>query len=291
MTKKIRRVRKARKPAPPSHRSFSQISKYMNCARQYKYYYIDKVPIEGVNLNFAVGKAGHNYIEEVLTARLKKKDMTPKDREECLMSHSIKMGKQIKSEILKAQEKDPLGPVIKAPISELRRQLEALLKKWNLDMLPEIDPVAVEQKLEIELAGETFLMYIDLIQQMNKNERAIIDWKFVKSTKGDRAVQDSLQLSLYALASGINNVGFCSLVKPREGKEKNWKPNVVVKRANRTNADIEFAKSTMEDAVEGIKIGYFPRCSPENFLCTSMYCDYWAICRGKDQPQSPSWMG
>lgn len=290
MGKRIRRVRKPAVSQTPNHRSYSQISKYMNCAHQYKLYYIDQIPVVGVNLDFAIGKAGHSYIEQVLTARLSSKDFSPKQREECRMTHSVAMGKQIKEDLEKYNAAQQLGSKIKAPISELRRQLEMLIKQWDRDILPEIDPIAVEQKLKTEIGGEEFVMYIDLIQNMGKNEKALVDWKFTKSTKGDRAVKDSLQLSLYSFATNINNVGFCSLVKPRKGKEKNWKPSIVMKRAHRTKADITFAINTIKDAIKGIQLDYFPRCSPENFLCTIDYCDYWPICRGKDQPQEPDWM-
>lgn len=289
MAKRIRKPAK-KQPTPPKHRSFSQISQYLNCAKQYEFNYILRIPREGINLNFVFGKFGHKFIETVLNARLVGNDFTPKQIEECRMSTSIDMGKKIKTEIAKFNQKHPLQ-MVKAPIDEMRRQLELLLKQWCVDVLPEVNPIAIEQKIEIELAGETFLMYLDLVQELGNGENAILDWKFVKATKGDRAVKDSLQLSLYALASGINNVGFCSLVKPREGKESKWKPNVVIKRGYRSQSDIEFAKKIMEDAVRGINIGYFPRCSPENFLCTEAFCDFWLLCRGKDQVQSPDWMG
>jgi hypothetical protein len=288
--KPAHRVRTPANKATPGHRSFSQISKYLNCGHQYKLHYVDKIPIHGVNVNFAVGSHGHKYIEEVLSFRINGKDLTAKQREECLHSHSIAMGKEIKEKIEEFNKELLPGIVpLKAPVMQLRQILERLLKQWNLDVLPEIDPIAVEKRLEIEIDGETVLMFIDLIQRRNRGD-AILDWKFTKKAKGKRAASDSLQLSLYAMATGIMDVGFGALVKPQDGKESKWKPRIAIDRTIKTSADLEHAQNVFIDAMRGIRAGYFPKCSPENFLCGANWCDYWPICRGKNQPKEPDWM-
>jgi hypothetical protein len=178
-------------------------------------------------------------------------------------------------------------------VDEVLRQFDLLTQKWDVDLLPEIDPIGVEERIEMDIAGRKFLMFIDLIQQTERGKQ-VLDWKVTKKAKGQANTQASLQLSIYAHATQIHNVAFGSLIRATEGKENSWKPRVDIHHATRTSKDLDWAMDVLASTIEGIEAEYFPVCSPENFLCSEKYCDFWDMCRGKKTKidvKVPSWFG
>lgn len=297
---KTRRVRvpTSTKETKPQERrySFSQISLYQNCPRKYRYRYVDQIPtVPGVATWLSFGKKGHEYIEQILTARLQHTDLSGKIRNEIRK----RIAQELKDDILEQirvyhvalEEKH--HSLVKLPeidVDSIAYQLSELTIQWDTDVLPEIEPIAVEQELNITIGGAPFIMYIDLIHQSERGPE-ILDWKFTTKAKGQLAAHQSLQLSIYGLATRVYSVGFCALIRPVEGKEAKWKPRVQIDRAMRTDGEFQWAEQVVSDSIQAIRAGVFPVCSTENFLCNERFCDYWTICRGRIQTtvDQPDW--
>lgn len=292
------RTRSIRATEEHIHRySFTQISVYLNCARKYKFNYVDRIPKIGVNIGMTLGKSLHGYMEEVLTARLCSADFTSKVRKEVLHECNDQMRTIIQDQIreyhvmLEEQNQCLINLQADVDLDQASDQFLALGEQWDKDILPELKPLAVEQKIEMDIGGAPFIMYIDLINQSERGKQ-IIDWKVTTKAKGEAAAKNSLQLSIYAMATDSPNVAFGSLIRPAEGKERNWKPRVELHHATRNSHDYKWAEEIVASAVEGIQAGVFPLCSTENFLCTEKFCDFWTICRGAEsetQVDKPSW--
>ncbi len=148
-----------------------------------------------------------------------------------------------------------------------------LTKLWDKEILPGLDPVAVEAEKWYEINGCKFVAYLDLINKY-KNREEILDWKIVKKKKSDNEVNSMLQLSFYSLITDINNTGICSLTKTK-------KPAIHMVRSYNTDEDKIWCITVIRDLLKGINMRYFPLCSTENYLCNEKYCEYWDRCRGK----------
>lgn len=274
--------------------SFSQLNKHLNCGHSYKLKYVDKVEIVSVAPPMIFGSKMHKYYEGVLNARLQDHEMTNSKRAAWLQESIIDLEDEIKKqtnnycEVNKVKE---ANVPFKFNIDHLKIQFKDLATLWNKEILPDIDPVAVEKELRIKLIDNIeFIMYIDLIRTFKKSQQ-IVDWKISKKSKGESLTNSSLQLSTYALATGINNVAFCSIIRPEYTNK--WAPRIEMNQATRHPKELEWAGIVIKDTVKAIESGSFPKCSPENFLCSESFCDYWKICRGKyvkPATKSPSWM-
>jgi RecB family exonuclease len=296
MSKRVRKIRKSKKNERPDYLSFSQLNTFINCPRKYKFHYIDKIPVIGFVPAIFLGSKSHKYIEVVLTSRLKIKDLSKKERNSLRKEMSAEMREEMSESIRKVHveiEKQAGGLVNFDPSINkdvLIDQFEQLTEQWDIDILPEIKPVGVEKKIETEIGGVNFLMYIDLIRQTESGLQ-VIDWKVTKRAKGRKAAETSLQLSIYAAACGVHSVGFGSLIRAQEGKEAKWTPRVQLDTANRQPGDHEWTHKVVGDIAKAIDKSTFPVCAPDNFLCTENFCEYWSICRGQHvkEVKDPSW--
>lgn len=260
---------------PVGYLSFSQVDTYLSCPRKYEWHYFVKPEIVGGSPALLLGSSGHKVIADILEAKMAGKHINIKT---ITKKHSQQLASELRT--LANQLGEPI------PVTELCSQHDRLIEQWAKDVLPEFDPTAVESKVECTIGGYPFLMYIDAI---HKGKR-VIDWKFVASAKSKYTLADSLQLSVYSIGTGLDEVGFGSLVKPRVGKEASWKPRVQVIHTMRTQAERDWAVEVVKSAADGIRKRHFPLCSPENFLCSDKYCEFYPICRGKGKAEDPSWL-
>lgn len=260
---------------PNGYLSFSQVDSYLNCPRKYEFRYIVKPPMIGGSPALAIGSQGHEAIAEMLELVRDGKHVTPST---IITKHSKRLAKKLRDLSTELQ--------VRLPIEVFLRQHDGLLNQWAMDVMPEFKPTAVESKIETTIGGYPFLMYIDAIH----NGKRVFDWKFTKSAKNKYHLANSLQLSVYSIGTGLDEVGFGSLVKPKDGKEASWKPKVSMIYTTRTKAERQWATQVIKSTAESIRARHFPLCSPENFLCTDKYCDFYPICRGKDKQETPNWL-
>lgn len=273
---------------PTGRLSFTQIDTYLTCPTRYKFKYIEKPELIPVGVSRLIGASIHEIIAIVLSAKIggvrADLDKILADAHKRLADEFIKINQNIEN-VTGIQE-----PLTQAIMEMLHDQHDRLFKQWCTDVLPEFMPTAVEKQYETTIGGYPFIIYIDAIHAGKR----VVDWKVTGSPKGKNQVDNSLQLSVYSIAAEVDEVAFCSLIRPKEGKERNWKPSVSMVTGRRTKADRDWAISIVKSTAEAIRARNFPLCSPENFLCSVKYCDFYPMCRGKQKIETtaaqPSWM-
>ena len=259
--------------------SFTQIDTYLSCPRKYQFKYIIKP--ESITVGspaMFIGSSVHNIIADILTRKMNGNQHDNQVIRKVLKDHRV----DFRAKIIE------LSKLVNIPfdVNELTRQHDALVDQWCNDVLPEFDPTGVESEITAEIGGHRFLMYIDAIHANKK----IVDWKVTTSKKSKSIADNSLQLSIYSMGTGLRSVGFCSLVRPRDGKERNWKPSIEFVWSTRNETELKWAEKVITGVIDGINNDIFPPCDPSNFLCNNKYCDFWLLCRGQSDTKEPTWL-
>lgn len=269
---------------PTGRLSFTQVDTYLSCPRKYEFKYIIKPKMVQVGAHLRLGSSLHELIAIMLNAKIKGIKV---NTEKLLTDGTKRLDEEFDKidEALESIGAEPLQPDLRKMYHE---QHDGLFKKWCVDILPEFAPTAVEKEYMLTIGGYPFIVYIDAIHAGKR----VVDWKVTGSPKYQNNVDNSLQLSVYAIAADVDEVAFCSLVRPREGKERNWKPSTMLMVGRRTKEDKLWAAEIVKSTADAIRAHRFPLCSTENHLCNVKYCDFFPMCRGKKtvQVSVPTWM-
>lgn len=183
--------------------SYSQMSLWKNCPKQYKLRYVDKISKSVSNIHLIFGSAMHTVIQEWLDT-IYNKTATKADA----MDLNVMLKDEMINEFLKAEEKDGQSPCTKEQINEFyddgvatldflkKRRGEYFSKKgWKL-LGCEI-PIGVPLKEKVRMIG-----YLDVVLQDDSGRVKILDLKtstmgWNKYTKADKV--KAAQLLLYKL--------------------------------------------------------------------------------------------
>jgi len=269
-----------KKDLPTGRLSFSQVDTYLNCPKKYEWRYIIKPDILAPSPMMIAGSSIHEAIAKVLRLMMKKKKVDfqqiKSDANEFLKKELDHAQRTIGDEVFPDRAKQ-----------QLLKEHNALFIEWNNDIVPEFAPTAVEEEINTKIGGYPFIMYIDAVH----NNELVIDWKFTASPKNKHHIANSLQLTVYSIGTQLDRVAFGSLVRPKAGRERNWKPSINMIKGIRTNAERNWGEQVVKLAGDGIRARHFPYCTPENFLCNVKYCDMYPLCRGKDEAErvTPKW--
>jgi hypothetical protein len=254
--------------------SFSQIDCYLNCPKKYEFIYIQKSK-RGTSPELLIGTRVHSAIAKMLE---KKRDGKGKpssmERRKIIISSAGKLKKDLSNLRIK-----------RIYALELMKQHDMLLDTWVTNILPIFIPTAVEEKIETKIGGYPFLMYIDAVHDY----KIVYDWKVTGRAKSQIDATNSLQLSIYAIGTGIHEVAFGSLVRPKKGA-RTWNPKVVTVHSLRGKKELMWAEKVVSNVAEGILRRYFPMCSPDHYLCSKNYCEFYDRCRGADEVKEPDWL-
>lgn len=128
---------------------------------------------------------------------------------------------------------------------------------------------SIETEIKTYIGGVPVLGYIDLIN--GKDGPTVVDYKVSKTAHSEAEAADSIQLGVYALATGIHRVSYCSLVKTKE-------PKVVAVTADRTPMSLGKVERVVASVSTAIKAGNFPYTDPTAWKCSMRYCGVWHAC-------------
>lgn len=245
---------------PGGYLSASRINKYNNCPEAFRRSYIMGKKFVA-NARMAQGTTVHSLVELALGIKMREGRM-PSSEE--VLDHT---------ETAFAAAFEGVEDYEDTAESSWVDATQKLYKLWHKTVAPTIVPLALEQRIEEPVAGIKVVGYIDIIDGSN-NQKTIIDLKVVKRGKTDKDAQNSLQLGLYSVATGIMNVGFDSLVKKKE-------PEVRLARATLTKGDHSWISEVVSTTADAIEAGVFPKAPLDSWLCTEKWCEHWDDCRGK----------
>lgn len=242
---------------PRKYLSISSMGMYQRCPRQFYFRYVMGLS-SPPGIAMVEGSTLHKTVESMHKVQMEEKKIHPLD---VYMDHWNDQFKELSSEVEDWEEQQP---------QEIETRGMSFVKMYYQDHLPKAKPTGVEQEIRWNANGVPVLGFIDLVDK----KQGVIDHKVTGRSKSQRDVDNSMQLTLYAAATGRKEVGFNSFVKTKV-------PKIDVKRGVREPWQIEDMNETFESVAEAITKGAFPLCGDDNPLCSAKYCGFWSRCRGR----------
>ena len=269
-------------PAGPL--SHTQIDSYLHCPREYYYRYVVKLPRKGINPKLTIGGIAHVGLESVARDKMSKtKPSVERAHDAMLRAYRVVLVKEGKD--LDARARTALDAQFNS--------CSDIVEFFVNDELPEINPTCVEQNLTVLIAGIPITMKIDLIH----DNKRVIDHKITGRAKSEADAKNSLQLSIYAIATGLKEVGFISHKFPDLTTKKRWAPFITKNVVQKNPGDLRWAEEVVAGISKAILAKTFPHCDPGDWKCSVTNCDCWGVCRGKIQSelalpetQEPGWL-
>jgi len=152
---------------------------------------------------------------------------------------------------------------------ELKQKACAFALKYCEEMLPKVEPIAVEKRCERILPSGLLLVgYPDC--ELRDGE--IVDHKFVTRRTNAAELDKGLQGTTYAILKG-RPLQY-SLHQALDQKE----PKIEIISTKRTIEDIKWGVNVIEKTWRLIQTGLFP-CNPTSYFCSPDYCSFWYECR------------
>jgi len=242
------------------HISVSRINTYTGCPALYYFRYVRQIETPQPSY-FARGRAVHGGIEYNLHQKIETRQDLP-----------LKQVKDFAASCFDEEAKrtdwgfEDKGKTLDESLS--------LVELYHNKIAPEVQPIAVEKKLEVEFPGVDYslLGYADVITE----DRWIRDIKTVKRTPSDDAVIGNLQLCAYSLMYQMEyeneetGVALDYLVKLKTPKAKTLRTTV-------TDADHQRFLKIMEAVATNIEQeNFYP--NHTYMMCGPHKCPYWDVC-------------
>lgn len=249
--------------------SYSMVRAWLDCGRYFEYRYIRKLPavLDGRML---AGRVYHHGVEYALKQK-KTGQFVPPDEVKDVMSD------RWQAELRESVYYENLGePQVEArqvnwgnddpgKLKDTVLQLGAL---YVTKMIPKLEPLAVEERLEGTIGGVSFVGYPDLVLA----GPGVIDHKLTTRRTNTEMANKDMQFTAYAALLG----------KPIWGAwhealdQKNLDINVVM--TERRQGDIDWFAQLVVGVWHGIQSGVFPP-NPLCWRCHETKCPYWLECR------------
>lgn len=255
-------------PGLPHRHIFSpsQFKTYLMCPRRYYFRYIlgRKSPpgvalIQGVSI--------HKGVE--LTHQATIDTGTPATMAEGVASVAD-------SFTTKAKEVEDWGDKKEGPLKDATiRHFEAYYRT----AVPIIKPQEVEVSFAVRFGTVPVLGFIDLIDKVHldgaeETTEIVSDLKFTGRQWPDQQIRFEPQMTFYAHARRNPHIRFDFLLDQKSGTR------YVTKRSLRTPHDVKMLIEDLEEVVDIIKKGIFPRSLPTEWKCSQRWCGFYDECRG-----------
>ena len=254
----------------PKHRSVSQMSCYTTCPKKYKLSYIDKVnkmPSSNLILGLALHKAQEfNYKQKIKSHE----DLPILEIEEMMTEYLMTEFKNNKD--------NPNFFKVKYGKRETGEAMLALSRKMLFELYHEImihtQPLFVELGITLNILGQDFLLYIDLID----DKGFVRDLKTSASKYAENCLDMNTQLTAYALAYRTKfnkkekGVGLDVVTKTKV-------PTIQQIRGTISDKDIARFLDSLKDINKAIENKIYP---PVDNPMTCGWCDFKELCTQDD---------
>jgi len=250
------------------HRSVSQMNTYTTCPRKYKYAYVDEgIEIMTDNSNKTLGLALHKAQEFNYKQKIKsKKDLPLKEIDSFMVEFLI-------TEFKNNSENPDFFSVRygkKETGEAIMCQAQKMLKTLYNEVMVNTQPLFVEMPITLNLLGQEFLLYIDLIDE----DFVIRDLKTSGQRYNESAIELNTQLTAYAL-------GFRTKFGKKEKAvqldvlTKTKTPQIQQLRTQITDLQIARFLNSLEQINKAIEAKIFP---PVDNQMACSWCDFKDIC-------------
>ena len=183
----------------PEHISFSEVSSYRRCPKQWSYRYLQRIKRKYKGVRLLKGEILHEMLNAYVNRKIHGTKYDGDDPWDVLEGYAEEFATYFE------QERDMHGDVI----GDCGKIFEGYLRKYRKDPLTYEES---ELKIELDLSklgagaiNVTFIGFIDKIARDPQKRRWLMDHKFLKGipTADDRFAE--LQLLLYVWAYGMKN--------------------------------------------------------------------------------------
>jgi hypothetical protein len=143
---------------------------------------------------------------------------------------------------------------------------------YHKEVAPTIQPLMIEEKVEVDFDGIKLLGFIDVVD----SEGYIRDTKTASKTPSLGEADKSLQLTAYSAAYRAIH-GYEEAGVKLDYLVQNKTPKSVTLEAKRNQKDIDRFTNIMHGVARAIENqDYYP--NQTNYLCSPKTCGYWEIC-------------
>lgn len=196
---KIALVEKKVKYPTPKTFSFSQLTAFDNCPRQYFYAYIAKIPTIG-NAHFSFGKTMHATLQQFFELLAERKSAVQTD----LFNKENKIVEPSLKELLAIYEKSWIDEWYdsKAEEEKYKREGQRILEEFFAKYTGQWPTTLfLEQGFNLKIKDYTVRGVIDRVDILNDGRWDIVDYKTGKVKDDKITFEDKKQLLLYQLAA------------------------------------------------------------------------------------------
>jgi len=254
------------------HLSYSSISAYLLCGRNWRYKYLDKIPTKTTS-GLILGSAFHDAIECLLS---RGKEEEPEEIFKEAFSTQIE------------RNGDNIDWQNESPESVLNDGIRLFKSNAIIDGIKSIKPklndngAMIEQKIELSVpyVPVPIVGYIDIILE----DGTPADFKTSAKRWSDDQAQNSMQ-SLFYIAA-LDQAGFYQNVESRENYKfthlvfvKTKEPAFQKIEHWHSTAELFFLMDVISSCWNGISAGVFTP-NPDSWKCNPRFCEYWDICKG-----------
>lgn len=246
--------------------SYSQISTFLKCPRQYRYKYIEKLP-QKPSIVPMQSQAWHAVVEKNYIFKMRSKRDLPLKRMLELYKYELKKMLVYAG----GWEKVDHGKFL--TFEEVMLQGLDITEKHHKLLAPKIKPLGTEVKFQVQFNKE-----VDIIGVWDLLEKdTVADNKAFGRTPNQDDFDKDIQFTLYAWAyekmyKKIPQLRMDCMVKNKEVK-------AVQLWTKRNKRSLKWFEGMVEDVVAAMKGGgYFP--NTNGWHCNQLYCSFWDNCMG-----------
>lgn len=246
---------------PKGYLSFSAMSTYLKCARQFMYAYIENLK-QPPGVALIEGSAHHEVLENDNNKFLGKKGFqSPEIMVEEFSDIFSDKSKEIPRKVWQLEKDKETDILVRGKM---------MIENYTSGIRTQLVPLESESFFEVDVKGVPVAGFIDL----NDKNLGVQDYKVTKAAKSQTEANTSLQLWIYRKAKKVNKSGFLCFTKTKNGSIK------------QTQTEDSFTKdessaNVIKDVADSIKKGSFPRCDPASWACTPKFCGYYKKCKSE----------
>ena len=262
-----------------SYISPSQLNTFENCGEAYRRRYIEKEIIPpGVAAlrGGSVHKGAEMNFEQKIESKidLPKKDIV--DRAVAEFEGRMKIEGLFLDPASAARGKDIV-------VGEEKDTTVRLAGLFSDQVAPVYQPIAVEQKIEIELPNspKNLLGILDLTATLVSDPargEGIVDYKTGKKTKPQGDFDTSAQITLYDLAYRAKRGKAPDFLQVEQLIDLKSGPKRVTNTTTRTAADFKPAIARVNAMISGLEKGAFMPTNAGAWNCSPKWCGYFGTC-------------
>ena len=276
---------------PKGYLSASAIDTLLKCPKMYEFKYIEN-RTKPQNKMLAMGSITHaafeTYYNDVLEHKNEER-LTGKQMVELTMDDVMPTWFEEKETDIKPEEKEEIEEVV-----------PNIVENYVDCVGSTITPLGVEQEIDFTMECQVPMKaYLDLVRVVDDG-KGLVDYKISGRAWQMSRLQNSLQFMLYTYLTGISDVQIQNIVKPSSGKKVVMNRQYADKDKGSTgtyqftagsslhilghtfeNNQKEYLEDLVQRCAELITTGIFIPTQPGNWWCSSIWCDFWHLCRGK----------